>query len=120
MSYNPAPGDLLEVRAVCRNNVVPSQISENVTHWTVTSTTGSGATQLEIAIVLDTAWFGFYKVFINNVASYRGTSVQRCQPLPRVIAEFTTANATNGTGGANPVPDQVCGLLKLGTNNTFM
>jgi hypothetical protein len=113
--YNPVIGDLLEVRVVSFWPLAPTQLGETVSHWKVLNVVAGGVTQTDIAVHWDTAINTFYKNLMSSGAIYRGVSVQRIAPLPRVAFEFTIANLAPGNGSPQALPTQTRGLLQLRT-----
>jgi hypothetical protein len=115
MAYNPIVGDLVECRIVCTASAPVPQVSENVVHYSVQSVTGGGATQAQIALTIDALVNGSYKAIMSNQAVYRGVSIQRCQPLPRVAFEFSIANAGGGFSAFPLLPCQSAAIGKWTT-----
>jgi hypothetical protein len=115
MAYKPVPNDVLEVTVAM---LLGAQLGLNKTTWQVTGTTTGGATQQEISAVLDGNWAAAYKALVANGVAYRGTSVQKIWPLPRVVREFNVTNAGAGTAGAAACPTQTAGLISFQTANS--
>jgi hypothetical protein len=115
MAYTPQPNDILEVRFVTFDPTPPTQVGINVMHWLVSTLTGVGVTQGDIAADLDAAAAPLYKLLLANPTSYRGVMVQKIWPAPRQLAEVSIGNAGVGTAGALQAPTQVAGVLKFTT-----
>lgn len=56
------------------------------------------------------------KALICNESTFKGILVQRVFPKPVAVPVVWNANAGVGTGGANPLPRQVSGLLATRTD----
>lgn len=109
MSYTPIINDILEVRHYC---VEGPQTAINVLHARVTALGGGGLTQQQIAASAGIAIGNFYRACLNNTAVYYGVGVQKVAPLPRLASEYSSGGSGGGTGGADPLPYQVCGFIK--------
>jgi hypothetical protein len=115
MAYRPALNDVLESRFVTFDPSPPPQVGINTLRWLVTSIVAGGVTQQQIAAFLDGIAAADYKARMPPATSYRGVSVQKINPLPRVLAEMSIANAGIGTAAAGQTPTQVAALVKLAT-----
>ena len=108
----PASGDILKVRACCS---LLGQYSYNVTYWICAVTAGIGATQQEIANLLDAAFNATYKAWLTNLAKWEGVGVQIHFPGIPPIESTCVTSVNNGTDGNLTPPPQICGLIKLPT-----
>jgi hypothetical protein len=112
MSYLVSPADVLVVKVWTTD---AEQAAVNRFYVTVSSVTGASKSQLQIAQNYDAALAPLYKLMMNNQVSYRGVEVQRVWPLPVIDAESTVANAGAGTGGAQQLARQTCGVISSTT-----
>jgi len=101
-------GDIYRCRVLCLAN---DQTGVNVLHYACIGKTGTGATDAQIAIALDTAIAAAYKAIIFNGATYRGVGVQRIKPLPVLLEATTVGNAGIGTSGTPPLAFHSCTLV---------
>lgn len=104
----PVVNDLLQLRVNCQ---AASQLSQNVTHWVVTSTVGGGMSLGQLADAMFIHFRDVYKAWMPVTAFYNGVSLQNVTP-PRTDP-FEGAGAA-GAGGAigNLEPRQASGLIR--------
>jgi len=112
MSTPLAPGEIWSTKIHC---YTASQLSINTIHWKVVATTGTSATDLQLADAVDAAVAAPYKVLLANAATYYGVKAVRYSPKATAIPQYVDANAGVGVAGANILPTQVCGLARLYT-----
>lgn len=107
-----AVNDIVQIRFFCQDD---EQGSVNVRHYKISAQTGLGATLLDIASHFSGVFGPLYKPLVNNNSSYRGTGARIIFPLPATGEVLDNTAAGVGTGGANALPRQTCGLLTLRT-----
>lgn len=107
-----AVGDLFEVKVYCR---LTEQLGLNVSHWRITSISGSTPTDNVIADAISTALGPTLRGCLSSQAAYAGLTLQYLAPgAPRPeITSISEAGAGTVTGDA--LPRQVAGLLTLRT-----
>jgi hypothetical protein len=111
----PALNSVYEIKVVCFENT-DQQLSLNVYHYFVSAPdTGTGATDAQIAVAMDTAVAALYKACMGNTATYRGVAAQRISPLPKGVPGTTIANTGAGSVAAGILPAQTSGLISLKT-----
>ncbi len=94
-----------------------NQVGEIVSFWKETGFTGGGADYSEIALAFGTgSWSAAIKALMANGASYRGVIVREIDSVPKFNAVHNNADAGVGTAGANALPTQVRGLIRLNTD----
>lgn len=92
-----------------------SQTALVTSHWYVSATAGTGATDAQIADAMNNAWHAAFKALIASAASYRGVSVQKIVPAPVAVLVYSTLNQGVGTVIGDALPRQVAGLIGLRT-----
>jgi hypothetical protein len=115
VSYLIMPGDVLEARIVTFDPNLPTQLGENVLHYVVNIAPTVGVTTADVATYLDSQWAGPYKALLSSACQYRGTSVQKVQPLPRAVNDLAVGAAANGGLSGNMTPTQVAAIIRLET-----
>ena len=104
-------GNFYQVRVLA---VLAPQIALNVFHYDVTATTGTGATEAQIALAFDNLLAAAYKAVMANPATYRGVGTKKVYPT-QGLESISIANVGVGTGGANTLPFQTAALLHIQT-----
>lgn len=117
MAYTPVLNDILELRVVTFDPSPPTQLGINVVHLRVNQVLAGGVQLSDIVAAYDAAIAPVYKIALSLSCSYRGCAIQKIWPLPRTVRETSVANAGPGLAGADQVPTQVAGLIKVPTNN---
>lgn len=112
MANTFATNDLVEVTIYCTGG---DQVSANVIHYRVSSTTGTSATDATFAVAMDTAFSGPLKSVMANSARYEGVKVQIIKPTRRP-ATTTSTGAGAGTGGADMLPPGTAAVISKLTN----
>ncbi len=115
MAYNLQTLDVVEARIITFNPTAPAQVGINTIHYQVTTTVGAGCTQFQMASALDTIAAPLMKLLLSSTVQYRGVTVQKVFPLPRVVAESATGFTGTGSGAATQVSPQVAGLISVRT-----
>jgi len=105
--------EIWEVRFVCS---CLGQVSINRLFYRAKNQLGVGGDPDDFALALSTEFAPEYKDVLSSVARFEGVSVQRAWPKPRTLAFSDTGSAGIGNAGANPLPPQVSGLIKLRTD----
>lgn len=105
-------GWIVQVRFVMHTT---DQVGLNVRNYRVTNIVGISVTDQAAAIVLDTLFNPLYKAVLSAGASWRGVSVQKIWPTPRLVAAIMIGNAGPGSVAGDMLPSQVSGLISLRT-----
>lgn len=105
-------GDFFKIRFAHRLN---TQTAFNIWHYSVFTLTGTGVTDLEIATAIDATWGTFVPPLLTSAASYVGCGVQYLGASPPRLEVISIAGAAGGSGAANPLPQQISGLVNLVT-----
>lgn len=105
-------GMILQHRIGCQWG---DQSGINVMHSIVQGTTLSGVTDAEVAAALDPGFAPLYKACLTNGAEYIGSGVKALFLIPPAAEVSVIANRGFGTGGADPLPLQSCGLISFRT-----
>lgn len=107
-----AVNDIWEVKI---GTYCAGQAGLNVRHYIAGVVTGTSATDIQLALLLDNLFAPLYKPLMAFTATYYGVQVQRVQPLPRTSPVVSAANVGIGTGGTSALPTQVSGIVTLQT-----
>jgi len=112
MSY--VMGDILEARIICRLN---NQIAVNVLHGEVTTVSGTGCSELQMARGFADHFRTAYAALMTGTAEYRGAGTKKILPTPATLEVLSapTAGSAFGTAGGDPLPLQVSGLVGFTT-----
>lgn len=113
MATTLALGDIIRVRVACYTS---NQQGINVVHYRVSTSNGSGQTDAQVALALDTNLEVRYKAVISAQARYRGVSVQKIRPLPVAYPQVSTAFDGVGTVAGDMLATQVSGIVTAITN----
>jgi hypothetical protein len=105
-------GDIIQVDVACFSN---GQLGLNRSHWKVTTFSGTGATDQDCANILDANFSTAYRNLLGNNASYYGVKVTRIVPLPPTAPVTSTANQGLGVVLSPSLPQQVSGVITMGT-----
>lgn len=89
-----------------------TQVAIVVRHYEVASTTGTGGTDEQMAIVLGGVFPGPWKDLIANTARYEGLAVQIVKPV-RQLEQVDKTGAGVGVNASDPLPPQTAGRIKL-------
>lgn len=110
---NLTMSSIIVTRFICQDPD-QEQVSDQKRNWIVTALTGS-VTWAAAVGAIDAAVGPFLGPCLNDHALYLGTLLR--QQSPTVTDGWAIANASpvTGTGGANRMPGQVCGLIRLKT-----
>lgn len=103
--------DIYQARIVTFQGV---QTAYMVRHYTVQAITGIELTPQQLATALDTQFSGLVKQLANNNATYRGVGVKRLTAPASVEVNSIAGNGL-GLGGADSLPTQTAGLIRLYT-----
>ena len=107
----PGLGEFLQVRTVCKN---ADQISINVFHYRVLTSTSIPARLEAYPGAFDVVFSPMYALIMAPSAVYRGCGVKNITPVP--TTEFiSTAHATIGTLGGTEIPQQVSYVVNFKT-----
>lgn len=90
-----------------------SQVQEVVTHWIVSAVTGGGTTEAIGYPAWDTAMSTLLKALMSTAATYYGTKGRIIRPVATTVPVVSTGNSGPGFIGAQLLPSQVRGILKL-------
>ena len=112
MNFFAPVGTLLRVTQWC---VDSEQASENVNHWSVTTSTGVGITDTDIAAALDAICNATIPPLIYNGATYKGTTAQILGLSASPLFGSSNFGAAAGIGGAIGMSRQTAGLIRLNT-----
>ena len=107
-----ALNDVYEVKIFCS---MPRQTGLNVRHYKVTASVAPEPPASAFMDFLDQQFAAQYPPLLNTTAFYHGVSVQKILPLPKSVAITTDARRASGTGGSDPMPKQVSGVITLRT-----
>jgi hypothetical protein len=113
---NVAVGDLYKHRIFCYSG---NQVAINTRYFIPTLNSGAAVTEQQLITAMDIVHAAAYKPAMHNLAQYIGSDIQNIQvgpPYPIQIA--ASANTGNGTGGADPLPQQVSGIYTVTTDKT--
>jgi len=113
MSQALAVDQIVKLR-VCCYDVESDQLGENVTHWKVTSAAG-GVTDLDFATNRLAAHSLAYRGWMSSRSTYAGVIVKIIYPSSYPEVKVSSPPAA-GTAGAEQLPTQVSGLIRLQTN----
>lgn len=100
--------DIIQVTVACQQG---AQLGMNVVHYIVDQVQGASQTELQVATNLEAAIGPAMKPLLNNNASFYGVHVQKIKPLPPTIGATSALVSGPGTGGANSLPTEVCGIV---------
>jgi hypothetical protein len=103
-------GEVWDVTIGC---YTANQIAFNGVKYVVGNSTGSGATDTQLAQAVDNATRALYQTILTSAAAYWGVKVIRRTPAPSAAAAYSTLTASIGSAGSKPLPTQTAGLLKL-------
>jgi len=104
--------DIIIARGVCFDT---DQVGINQMHYVCNNTGSVPNTDQDFATALDTLLAPLYKLVINNIAFWRGVSVQIRRAGVLYAPAIENANAGAGTAGAIALPRQTCGLVGYST-----
>lgn len=104
--------DVVEVKVFCSYE---EQQSVNVRHYKVTAVTAGTVTDQNLANTLGPSLSNVYLAAIHEAASYRGLTAQIIYPTARPSV-FDVTGAGLGPDDNDPMPPQICGLVKLTTS----
>lgn len=90
------------------------QVGMTSMHYRISVITGTPQGQ-ELADQLAFLADPHCKALVANLATYKGVMVQRQSPKPVSLFEFANSGAGPGTGGPEPLPRQVSGLIATKT-----
>jgi len=107
-----AVGDLIQVSIECQG---PLDGSLNIRHYRVDSVAGAGPTPAEAALGFFDALRVAYAPLMATTTTFRQVAVQQILPLPRKRIGYANQVPVTGTGGAQLLPKQVCGMVLLET-----
>jgi len=105
---NLALGDIVECVVSTHCN---SQAGLNVTHWEITSLTGTGVSLEALGLRLGDDLDSLYAAIMHTSATFRGVHVTRIFPLPRSYQVPLEGTVLAGTAVGNLLPTQVRGIL---------
>lgn len=100
--------DIITVRAVTYDT---DQLGLNTMHYVVNATGSVVNTDQDFANNIDGLLAPLYIQVLNNIATYRGVSVQIRRAGMLFAAAFSNGNEGPGTAGAVALPRQCCGLV---------
>jgi hypothetical protein len=102
-------GKLVKAIAVCQDT---DQISENTFWFLVASSPAPTATDKDFATQFEAGIAGYYRSILNNNATFRGTLATICELTGKstFVSASSNALAGPGTGGAESLPRQSCGI----------
>jgi len=103
-------GQIVEVRVYCTEG---DQTAVNVRHFEVTSVAGTGTMFSDMLQYYDGLFMASYPQLLNGGAFYSGLTLQRIFPGPKSSLAYGSQTAGAGTGGADPLPSQVCGVVSF-------
>jgi len=102
-----AVNDIYRVNIYC---LCGSQTAITALYYRI-SAVGGGATDQDLANIMDSTWDDAYKAQMTTDSSYRGVGVQRRIPTPTTVMVFANAGAGAGTKAAPVLPKQICGVI---------
>lgn len=105
-------GDFWKVRFA---HTLNTQVAFNVWHFVTAAETGAGVTPQKVADQMDSLWGPAIKPLMTNAANYKGCGVQLIRGGVAFEEVYAALESGIGTGGTNPLPQQVAGLVKLMT-----
>lgn len=112
MSYDLAVNNLLELKFYCHQR---GQYTINTRHYRVTGIVGTGETDVNAGIKLNTELAGAFIACVGADAQFLGVSIQLVKPIRRPKTVLTTSAGDGGLEG-EPLPRQVAGLIKVTTD----
>lgn len=113
MAQNLVNGMVLQFRALTIETVA-IQIGINVLHYRVVNVAGGVVQDTHAALRISTGIAAAYKAWAANNVTYRGVGCKIIRPTQFLEVADTTLSGA-GTGGANALPLQVSGLVKMTT-----
>lgn len=113
MATTLALGDVVRLRVA---SYTANQQGINVIHYRVSTSNGSGQTDLQVATAIDSNLESRYKAVLSVAARYRGVSVQKIRPLPVAFPQVVVANDGVGTVAGDMLATQVSGIVTSITN----
>lgn len=108
VGYLPLVNDILEVKLFTE---FEDQLGVNVIHTKVIAVAGTGADFSAALTYLWSTYRPHWRALVNNNCRVARISIQKVFPLPRGAAAYDDTSATDGTGGADPIPAQVSGII---------
>lgn len=105
-------GDVIELRTAC---YFQGQVSVNTGYMICTELSGDPVTTEDLVDTAEGNFSTAYKAALSTGASWVGMSAQRIFPLPRTLADISTANEGAGSVLDDTLPGQVSGILTLTT-----
>ncbi len=108
----PVLNDIIQVKF---STWFDGQLGLNICNYKVTTLPGVGPTTLTIANAISASYAAIILPPMTTGAVYLGCSVRDLTPVPLPAADTSNVGAGPGTAGINPLPTQVCGLIKLTT-----
>jgi len=105
-------GQLIRMKFYC---FMDEQLGINQLHYQVTNITGTGLELEEIAELMSLRVSDEYKALLTNDAAYRGASAQTIYPGAASTVYYDNSGAGSGTGGTEPMPKQVAGIVSWKT-----
>jgi len=112
MPVTLAGGDICRLRIAC---YTANQVGINVVHWQVTSLTGTGRTDAQVADDFNTDLAPRYKTVLSAQARFRGVSFQRILPLPPTFPQIVTTLDGVGLVAGDMAPTQTSGIVSAKT-----
>lgn len=91
------------------------QLGLNIRFYRVTAVTGADVTSQIVADDMEAIFRPLYAALMHNQAEWLGIAVRNISPNPLEAAAVSSALPEGGTAGADPLPSQTCGLIKLTT-----
>lgn len=111
MANQVVAGDIVRVRVICSYK---NQIGLNIRYWRCNSIVNAGVTDLEIATQISSDIDTLYREVLSAQAFYEGVGVQIISPVKREEFVVLTHRGAGLVAG-DPMPTQVCGLIKMTT-----
>jgi hypothetical protein len=113
MSVLMTAGNVAQVTIAC---TAFNQVGLNDVYFVVNSIAGAGSTDADLAAFLDNLLAPLYKPALTGPANYYGVKVRVIAPTATAIPQTGTTHGGPGTAGTQPLPTQVRGLIRFGTN----
>lgn len=104
--------EIWRVRVGCYS---PTQAAINTVHYKIQNVQGTGATDAQMATLLNNAWAPLYKAILSDLTFYQGLSVQRIFPAPPTVPVVLTNLEGAGVAAGDLLPGQVAGIIKTKT-----